>query len=130
MLENVRVATSYSIPEIQIFVENLFPLVGFAVCNSKVHREKTNGDDHEATRTGGVSVFSNGLVKDNLHDRCHHTGQVFWLVLGSEDKTACDSTDAAHSSQRRGAKRPLPLAADIVCLTKSAGAESVFECLT
>lgn len=116
MLENVRVATSYSIPEIRIFVENLFPLVGFAVCNSKVHREKANCNDHEATRTGAVSVFSNGLVKDDLHDCCHHAGQVFWFVLSSEYKTACDSTDAAHARQRRRAKRPLPLAADIVCL--------------
>lgn len=117
-----RTVASHSIPEIRIVVDNPFSSVGFLVRPSEVHRENSNGKDYGTIATRG-SISTEDRMKDemedSLHDRCHHPRHVVRSILTPEYKTACDSSNAAHASQRRRAKRPLPLPANVVCLPKS-----------
>lgn len=113
---------SHSVPEIRIVVDDFFSSVGFLVRDSEVHREESNCKDYGTIATKGASASRDRMkdeMKASLHDCCHHTRHVIRSILATEYKTACDASNAAHASQRRRAKRPLPLAADVVCLPKS-----------
>lgn len=100
--ENIIKPCSNRIPKRGKILQDLLPPIRLLVVGPESHRQHPNGqEDHN--------------LRPHRHREARDIG---WGILTAENSTAHDPAKRAPTHERRAAKRPLPLPADVVGLVR------------